>query len=249
MSCSRPRLSRLFVSAVMAVAAGVILAPPIGVAREGHRINHETDIPVLSAPTRQGFNDIIVQMAPLRPAPGAVAAKAAPAPGVARETTPAPVVEASKDSAAPKDAAKTEPARPQTARTDGRPELRTGEPAMPTAPAVAQAAKPAAQPLASVAQHEPVARDQGSGFEDRRGRHAGQGRDRRSIDEARRSRRRARRARSQGSGFEDRRSRRCRRRSRSPISRRSASSRFRRPRRQSSDKRRRPLFRRPSFRI
>ncbi len=155
MSCFRPRLSRLFVSAVMAVAAGVILAPPIGVAREGHRINHETDIPVLSAPTRQGFNDIIVQMPPLRPAPGAVAAKAAPAPGVARETTPAPVVEASKDSAAPKDAAKTEPARPQTARTDGRPELRTGEPAMPTAPAVAQAAKPAAQPLASVAQHDP----------------------------------------------------------------------------------------------
>ena len=155
MSCFRPRLSRLFVSAVMAVAAGVILAPPIGVAREGHRINHETDIPVLSAPTRQGFDDIIVQMAPLRPAPGAVAAKAAPAPGVARETTPAPVVEASKDSAAPKDAAKTEPATPQTARTDGRPELRTGEPAMPTAAAVAQAAKPAAQPLASVAQHDP----------------------------------------------------------------------------------------------
>ncbi len=155
MSCFRPRLSRLFVSAVMAVAAGVILAPPIGVAREGHRINHETDIPVLSAPTRQGFNDIIVQMAPLRPAPSAVAAKAAPAPGVARETTPAPVVEASKDSAAPKDAAKTEPASPQTARTDGKPELRTGEPAMPTAPAVAQAAKPAAQPLASVAQHDP----------------------------------------------------------------------------------------------
>ena len=110
---------------------------------------------MLSAPTRQGFDDIIVQMAPLRPAPGAVAAKAAPAPGVARETTPAPVVEASKDSAAPKDAAKTEPATPQTARTDGRPDLRTGEPAMPAAAAVAQAAKPAAQPLASVAQHEP----------------------------------------------------------------------------------------------
>jgi hypothetical protein len=86
MSCFRPRLSHLFVSAVMAVAAGVILAPPTGVAREGHRVNHETDIPVLSAPTRQEFDDIIVQMAPLRPAPGAVAAKAAPAPGVARET-------------------------------------------------------------------------------------------------------------------------------------------------------------------
>ena len=152
MSCFRPRLSHLFVSAVMAVAAGVILAPPTGVAREGQRINHETDIPLLSAPTRQGFDDIIVQMAPLRPAPGAVAAKAAPAPGVARETTPAPVVEASKDSAAPKDAAKTEPATPQTARLDGKPELKTGEPAMP---AVAQAAKPAAQPLASVAQHNP----------------------------------------------------------------------------------------------
>jgi Protein of unknown function (DUF2167) len=154
MSCFRPRLSHLFVSAVMAVAAGVILAPPTGVAREGHRVNHETDIPVLSAPTRQGFDDIIVQMAPLRPAPGAVAAKAAPAPGVARETTPAPVVEASKDSAAPKDAAKTEPATPQTARTDGRPELRTGEPAMPAAAAVAQAAKPAAQPSTAVAQHD-----------------------------------------------------------------------------------------------
>jgi len=45
MSCFRPRLSHLFVSAVMAIAAGVILAPPTGVAREGHRINHETDIP------------------------------------------------------------------------------------------------------------------------------------------------------------------------------------------------------------
>lgn len=155
MSCFRPRLSHLFVSAVMAVAAGVILAPPTGVAREGHRVNHETDIPVLSAPTRQGFDDIIVRMAPLRPAPGAVAAKAAPAPGVARETTPAPVVEASKDSAAPKDAAKTEPATLQTARMDGKPELRTGEPAMPAAAAVAQAAKAAAQPSASVAQHEP----------------------------------------------------------------------------------------------
>jgi uncharacterized membrane-anchored protein len=154
MSCFRPRLSRLFVSAVMAVAAGVILAPPTGVAREGHRVNHETDIPVLSAPTRQGFDDIIVQMAPLRPAPGAVAAKAAPAPGVARETTPAPAVEAGKDSAAPKDAAKTEPATPQNARTDGPPELRTGEPAMPAAAAVAQAAKPAAQPSGSVAQHD-----------------------------------------------------------------------------------------------
>ena len=155
MSCFRPRLSHLFVSAVMAIAAGVILAPQTGVAREGHRVNHETDIPVLSAPTRQGFDDIIVRMAPLRPAPGAVAAKAAPAPGVARETTPAPVVEASKDSAAPKDAAKTEPATLQTARMDGKPELRTGEPAMPAAAAVAQAAKPAAQPSASVAQHEP----------------------------------------------------------------------------------------------
>jgi len=152
MSCSRPRLSHLFVSAVMAVAAGVILAPPTGVAREGHRVNHETDIPVLSAPTRQGFDDIIVQMAPLRPAPGAVAAKAAPAPGVARETTSAPVVEASRDSAAPRDAAKTEPATPQTARTDEKPVLRTGEPAMPAA-AVAQAAKPSAQP--SIAQHDP----------------------------------------------------------------------------------------------
>jgi len=155
MSCFRPRLSHLFVSAVMAIAAGVILAPPTGVAREGHRVNHETDIPVLSAPTRQGFDDIIVRMAPLRPAPGAVAAKAAPAPGVARETTPAPVVEASKDSAAPKDAAKTEPATLQTARMDGKPELRTVEPAMPAAAAVAQAAKAAAQPSASVAQHEP----------------------------------------------------------------------------------------------
>ena len=155
MSCFRPRLSHLFVSAVMAIAAGVILAPQTGVAREGHRVNHETDIPVLSAPTRQGFDDIIVRMAPLRPAPGAVAAKAAPAPGVARETTPAPVVEASKDSAAPKDAAKTEPATLQTARMDGKPELRTGEPAMPAAAAVAQAAKAAAQPSASVAQHEP----------------------------------------------------------------------------------------------
>jgi uncharacterized membrane-anchored protein len=150
MSCFRPRLSHLFVSAVMAVAAGVIFAPPTGVAREGQRISHETDIPVLSAPTRQGFDDIIVQMAPLRPAPGAVAAKAAPAPDVARETKPAPVVEASKDSAAPEDAAKTEPAAPQTARTDGRPELKTGEPALP---AVAQAAKPDAQPSASVVQH------------------------------------------------------------------------------------------------
>jgi hypothetical protein len=155
MSCFRPRLSHPFVSAVMAVAADVILAPPTGVAREGHRVNHEMDIPVLSAPTRQGFDDIIVQMAPLRPAPGAVAAKPAPAPGVARETTPAPVVEASRDSAAPKDAAKTEPATLQTARRDGKPELRTGEPAMPAAAAVAQAAKAAAQPSASVAQHEP----------------------------------------------------------------------------------------------
>ncbi len=144
MSCFRPCLSRLFVSAVMAVAAGVISAPPTGVAREGHRINHETDIPVLSAPTRQGFDEIIVRMAPLRPAPGAVAATSASAPGVARETKPAPMVEASKDSAAPKDAAKTEPATPQTARTDGRPELKTGEPTMP-----------AAQPSASVAQHNP----------------------------------------------------------------------------------------------
>jgi uncharacterized membrane-anchored protein len=144
MSCFRPRLSRLFVSAVMAVAAGVISAPPTGVAREGHRINHETDIPVLSAPTRQGFDEIIVRMAPLRPAPGAVAATPASAPGVARETKPAPVVEASKDSAAPKDAAKIEPATSQTARSDGRPELKTGEPAMP-----------AAQPSASVAQHNP----------------------------------------------------------------------------------------------
>ena len=33
MSCFRPRLSHLFVSAVMAIAAGVILAPPAGVAR------------------------------------------------------------------------------------------------------------------------------------------------------------------------------------------------------------------------
>ncbi len=156
MPCFRPHLSHLFVSAVMAVAAGVILAPPTGVAREGQRINHETDIPVLSAPTRQGFDDIIVQMVPLRPAPGAVTAKAAPAPGVARETTPASVVEARKDSAAPKEAAKTEPATtPQTARLDGKPELKTGEPAMPAMPAVAQAAKPAAQPLASVAQHNP----------------------------------------------------------------------------------------------
>ncbi len=155
MPCFRPRLSHLFVSAVMAIAAGVILAPPAGVAREGHRINHETDIPVLSAPTRQGFDDIIVRMAPLRPAPGAVAAMAAPAPAVARETTPAPVVEASKDSAAPKDAAKTEPATLQTTRMNGKPELRTGEPAMPAAAAVAQAAKPAAQPSASATQHEP----------------------------------------------------------------------------------------------
>ena len=155
MSCFRPRLSHLFVSAVMAIAAGVILAPATGVAREGHRVNHETDIPGLSAPTRQGFDDIIVQMAPLRPAPGAVAAKAAPAPGVTRETTPAPVVEASKDTAAPKDVAKTEPATPQTARMDGKPDLRTGEPAMPAAAAVAQATKSAAQPSASVAQHEP----------------------------------------------------------------------------------------------
>ena len=155
MSCFRPRLSHLFVSAVMAIAAGVILAPPTGVAREGHRINHETDIPVLSAPTRQGFDDIIVRMAPLRPAPGAVAAKAAPAPGVARETTPAPVVEAGKDSAAPKNAAKMEPATLQSARMDGKPELRTGEPAMTAAAAVAQAAKPAAKPAASAARHEP----------------------------------------------------------------------------------------------
>jgi uncharacterized membrane-anchored protein len=154
MSCFRPRLSHLFVSAVMAVAAGVILAPPTGAAREGQRMDHETDIPVLSAPTRVGFEEIIVQMAPLRPAPGAVAAKAAPAPGVARETPPAPMVEASKDSAAPKDAAKTEPAT-QTGRTEGRPELKTGEPALPVAAAVAQAAKPADQTSASVAQHNP----------------------------------------------------------------------------------------------
>jgi uncharacterized membrane-anchored protein len=64
------------------------------------------------------------------------------------------VVEASKDSAVPKDAAKTEPATPQTARMDGRPELRTGEPAMPAAAAVAQAAKAAAQPSTAVAQHD-----------------------------------------------------------------------------------------------
>ncbi len=151
MSCSRPRLSRLFVSAVMAVAAGVISAAPTGVAREGHRINHETDIPVLSAPTREGFDEIIVRMAPLRPAPGAVAAKPAPAPGVARETKPEPVVEASKDSAA----AKTEPATPQPPRMDRGLELKVGVPAKPTAAAIAQAAKPAAQPLASVVQQSP----------------------------------------------------------------------------------------------
>jgi len=40
-----PAFVALFVSAVMAIAAGVILAPPTGVARVGHRINHETDIP------------------------------------------------------------------------------------------------------------------------------------------------------------------------------------------------------------
>ena len=158
MSCSRPRLSHLLLGAVLAVAAGVISAPPTGVAREGHRLDHETDIPVLSAPTRQGFDEIIVQMAPLRPAPGAVAAKPAPAPGVARETKPAPAVEASKDSAAPKDSAKTEPATPQTARSDRELELKTGEPAMPTMPVaavVAQAAKPVARLSEPVAQHNP----------------------------------------------------------------------------------------------
>jgi uncharacterized membrane-anchored protein len=151
-------LSHLLLGAVLAVAAGVISAPPTGVAREGHRLDHETDIPVLSAPTRQGFDEIIVQMAPLRPAPGAVAAKPAPAPGVARETKPAPAVEASKDSAAPKDSAKTEPATPQTARSDRELELKTGEPAMPTMPVaavVAQAAKPVARLSEPVAQHNP----------------------------------------------------------------------------------------------
>jgi hypothetical protein len=144
MSCSRPRSPRLFVSAVTAVAAGVVSIPLNGAAREGHRITHETDIPVLSAPTREGFDAIIVQMAPLRPAPGAVAAKGAPALAVAREAKPAPAVEASKDVEALKDAPKTEPAAPQTARMDGRPELKTGEPVLPAA-AVAQASRPAAQ--------------------------------------------------------------------------------------------------------
>ncbi len=185
MSFSRPRSSHRFAWACLVGAASVISAPSTGVAREGGRLNHEIDIPMLSAPTRQGFDEIIVQMAPLRPAPGAVAAKPAPAPGVAQtakpapvplqEIKPAPVVEAAQQAAAKdtvkdaaKDAVKTEVAHAaadtaakspttQPVQTAKDLDLKTGEPALPSTPAaVAPAAKPADQPVAPVAQQNPA---------------------------------------------------------------------------------------------
>jgi len=189
MSFSRPRLSHRFVCACLVAAAGVISAPSTGVARDGRRLDHEIDIPMLSAPTRQGFDEIIVQMAPLRPAPGAVAVKSAPASGVAQaakpaqaeaqeikptpvavqEIKPAPVVEAVQQVAAPKEAAKPEaahvgdadaakPATPQPARTAKDLDLKTGEPVLPSAPAVKSVDKPADQ---SAAQAPPVQEPKG----------------------------------------------------------------------------------------
>jgi uncharacterized membrane-anchored protein len=181
MSFPRPHSSHRFISACLVTAMGLVSASSASVARDGRRYDHETDIPVLSAPTRRGFDEIVVQMAPLRPATGAVAAKPAPAPVAAQEAKPAPapvvaqeakpVVEAKQQAAAPKDAMKTEVAHVgdggagkaatlQPAQTAKGLDLRIGEAAMPLAPAaIAQSAKPA-DPVVAAAPSAPVAKQE-----------------------------------------------------------------------------------------
>ncbi len=121
MSFSRSRSSRL-AGASLAAALGAVAAAPNSEAREGHRYNAENNIPELSSPSRHGFEEIIVRIPAMRPAPG-YPAKVIPAPAY---------VKAAK---ATKEAAK-EPAKdvPLTKYLD----LKPGEHPAAAAPAAAE---------------------------------------------------------------------------------------------------------------
>ncbi len=70
MPFSRPGPNRRFFRVCLAVAAGVTCAIPASEARDGRK-NQVFAVGELAAQTRHGYDEIIVQMAPLHPLPGA----------------------------------------------------------------------------------------------------------------------------------------------------------------------------------
>ncbi len=100
MSFARPRIARHFLSACLVAVTGLIFAITVGEAREKLRKQSDGVIEEIQRPSRHGYEDVIVEMAPLHPWRGAAVKPSAPA--AATLAKPAPAKDAEPVEAAAK---------------------------------------------------------------------------------------------------------------------------------------------------
>jgi uncharacterized membrane-anchored protein len=121
MSFARPRIARHILSACLVAITGLVFAISVSEAREKLRKQPDGAIEEIQRPSRRGYDDIILEMAPLHPWRGAAVKPAAPATKLAK---PAPVKDAEPVEAAAK---ASEPSSADVQQAAPAPEAKAGD--------------------------------------------------------------------------------------------------------------------------